>query len=59
MKNLSELSISGYHFCTVSSHKMQTDGEVLGSLSQHPQCPEGLFFGPGSMSFLGSRTPAL
>lgn len=34
---------------------MQTDGEVLAPLSQHPQCPEGLFFGPSSMSILGSR----
>lgn len=59
MKILSELSISGYHFCTVSSHKMQTDDELLVLLSQHPQCPEGLFFGTGSMSFLGSKTPAL
>lgn len=38
---------------------MQTDGEVLAPLSQHPRRPEGLFSGPGSMSFLGSRALAL
>lgn len=40
----------------MNSHETQTDGEEL---SQHPQCPEGLFFTLGSVSVLGSRAPAV